>query len=356
MRQSGVTYRHFTNEEIEKANNVDIVRVAEDYGYQIEKSGQKALHLKNSGGLYLFPDGNKFYHHTADDAYKKGGTINFVMHMEHLAFGEAVAKLLGVEYEIYQTDSKPYVPKLREPMVLPEKAANFKRAYWYLASVRGIDTEIISIFMNEKKVFQEAKYGNVAFVGYDRDGAAKYCSMRATYTNSSFKRDADNSDKSYPFFYEGQSDLVIVNESPIDLMSHATLTKIAGSDWRQDHRVSVGCLSLGALDRYLEWHPEIKRLVFAFDNDYLARNQQRQLCNWGQIAVDKAIDKYSHLGFQCAAHVPHLKDFNQDLIEIRKGRTPAELDTRREREMRENFEKYAERESDVEENEDDLEL
>lgn len=353
MRQSGVIHRHFTDEEIEKANGVDIIRMAESYGCQIERSGHKALHIKNSGGLYLFPDGNKFYHHTADDEYKKGGTVNFVMHMEHISFGAAVAKLLGVEYETYQTDSNPYVPKPREPMVLPEKADNFKRAYWYLVSVRGIDPEIVSYLMNEKKVFQEAKHGNAAFAGYDSDGTPKYCSMRATYADSKFKRDADNSDKSYPFFYAGKSDLAIVNEAPIDLMSHAALAKMAGMDWRQDHRVSLGCLSTAALDRYLEWHPEIKKLVFAFDNDYMSRNQQGQLSNWGQQAVDKAISKYTALGYQCAAHTPHLNDFNQDLVEIRKGRTPAELDAQRESEMRADFESHAEPEPD---DEDDLEL
>ena len=35
--------------------------------------------------------------------------------------------------------------------------------------------------------------------------------------------DATGSDKSYPFFHEGTSDLLIVTEAPIDLMSHASI-------------------------------------------------------------------------------------------------------------------------------------
>lgn len=356
MRQGGATHRHFTEEEIRKANSVDLLMLAKQYGYETEKGGKNAIHLKKSGGLYIFPNENCFYHHTSDEKHKEGGAIRFVMHQENLSFGEAVAKLLNEEYVIHQAEQRPYIPQLRQPMLLPDKADNFKRAYWYLVSVRGIDPKIVSALMNEKKVFQEAKFGNAVFVGYDRDGTAKYCSMRSTYSNNKFKRDADNSDKSYPFFVEGKSDLVIVTEAPIDLMSHATLATMFGNtDWRQDHRISVGCLSMAALDRYLEWHPEIKKLVFALDNDYLARNQKGELANWGQLAADKAIKSYTERGYQCALHKPHLNDFNTDLTEIRKGKTFADLDRQREAELKADFEQHAVQGTDTE-TEDDLEI
>lgn len=354
MRQSGVTYRHFTDEEIKKANSVDLLMLAKQYGYETEKGGKNAIHLKKSGGLYIFPNENCFYHHTSDERHKEGGAIRFVMHQENLSFGEAVAKLLNEDYIIHQAEQKPYTPEPRQAMLLPDKADNFKRAYWYLVSVRGVEPQIVSALMNEKKIYQESKFGNVVFVGYDRDGTAKYCSMRSTYPNNKFKRDADNSDKSYPFFVEGKSDLAIITEAPIDLMSHATLTKMFGNtDWRQDHRLSVGCLSMAALDRYLEWHPEIKKLVFALDNDYLARNQKGELANWGQLAAERAIKAYSEKGYKCALHTPRLNDFNTDLTEIRKGKTPTDLDRQREIEMTMDFEKYGLQGGDEKE---DLEL
>ena len=354
MRQSGVTYRHFTDEEIKKANSVDLLMLAKQYGYETEKGGKNAIHLKKSGGLYIFPNENCFYHHTSDERHKEGGAISFVMHQEGMPFGEAVGKLLNEDYVIYQAEQKPYTPEPRLPMLLPDKADNFKRAYWYLVSVRGVEPQIVSALMNEKKIYQESKFGNVVFVGYDRDGTARYCSMRSTYPNSKYKRDADNSDKSYPFFVEGKSDLAIITEAPIDLMSHATLTKMFGNtDWRQDHRLSVGCLSMAALDRYLEWHPEIKKLVFALDNDYLARNQKGELANWGQLAAERAIKAYSEKGYKCALHTPRLNDFNTDLTEIRKDKTPTDLDRQREIEMTMDFEKYGLQGGDEKE---DLEL
>ena len=354
MRQSGVTYRHFTDEEIKKANSVDLLMLAKQYGYETEKGGKNAIHLKKSGGLYIFPNENCFYHHTSDERHKEGGAISFVMHQEGMPFGEAVGKLLNEDYVIYQAEQKAYAPEPHRIVTLPDKAHNFKRVYWYLVSVRGVDSQIVSAFMNEKKVYQEAEFSNAVFVGYDRDGTARYCSMRSTYPNSKFKRDADNSDKSYPLFVEGKSDLAIITEAPIDLMSHATLTKMFGNtDWRQDHRLSVGCLSMAALDRYLEWHPEIKNLVFALDNDYLARNQKGELANWGQLAAERAIKAYSEKGYKCALHTPHLNDFNTDLTEIRKGKTPTDLDRQRENEITMDFEKYVLQGGDEKE---DLEL
>ena len=354
MRQSAANYRRFTEEEIKMANGVDLLMLAKKYGYETEKRGKNAVHLKNSGGLYIFPNENCFYHHTSDEKHKEGGAISFVMHQEGMPFGEAVGKLLNEDYVVYQAEQKAYAPEPHRLVTLPDKAQNFKRVYWYLVSVRCIDSEIVSALMNEKKVYQEAEFGNAVFVGYDRDGTARYCSMRSTYPNSKFKRDADNSDKSYPFFVEGKSDLAIITEAPIDLMSHATLTKMFGNtDWRQDHRLSVGCLSMAALDRYLEWHPEIKKLVFALDNDYLARNQNGELANWGQLAADRAIKAYSEKGYKCALHTPRLNDFNTDLTEIRKGKTPTDLDRQRENEITMDFEKYGLQGGDEKE---DLEL
>jgi hypothetical protein len=353
MRRNDVTYRHFSDEEIEKANSVDILALAKSYGYEPEKSGKKALHLKKSGGLYIFPESNKYYHHTGSDADKKGGAVDFVMREDKLSFGEAVAKLLGEDYVVLRTEHRPTASKPKEPLVLPEKAANFKRAYWYLVSVRGIEPEIVSHFMNQKMIYQEVKHGNTVFVGYDGEGTAKYCSMRASRPDSEFKIDVENSDKSYPFCHEGQSDLVIVNESPIDMMSHATLTKLCGGDWKQDHRISLGCLSTAALDRYLEAHSGIKKIVIAYDNDYLSRDKDGHFANWGQLAADKCVRKYSKRGFDCAIHTPYLKDFNLQLTETRKGCTKEDMDRQRMNELEAEFDKDS---KDEPETEEDLEV
>ena len=66
---------------------------------------------------------------------------------------------------------------------------------------------------------------------------------------------------------EGKSNRVYEFEAPIDAMSHATLYKLRGYDWRKDYRISEGCLSDRALKRFLEEHPKVNEIVFCYDND-----------------------------------------------------------------------------------------
>ena len=303
MSRSAAAYQKFTEDEIRKANSVDILSLARGYGYEPEKAGRKAVHMKHSGGLYIFPENNRFFQWTGPDDGVKGGAIDFVMREENLSFPEAVGKLIGKEFSPSVKQVVPYEKKEREPLVLPEKADNMKRAYWYLVSVRGISPKIVSHFMNRKMIYQEKKYGNCVFVGYDAEGTARYCSMRAARDNSSFKMDATGSDKSYPFFHEGKTDLLIVTEAPIDLMSYLTL-----------HRNTPNALALcglydGALQAYLADHPQIKRIELCLDADGPGREAARQFQN-----------KYTAMGYAVTVEEPRSgKDWNEYL---QKRKTP----------------------------------
>ena len=303
MRRSAAAYQKFTEDEIRQANSVDILSLARGYGYEPEKAGRKAVHMKHSGGLYIFPENNRFFQWTGPDDGVKGGAIDFVMREENLSFPEAVGKLIGKEFSPSVKQVVPYEKKEREPLVLPEKADNMKRAYWYLVSVRGISPKIVSHFMNRKMIYQEKKYGNCVFVGYDAEGTARYCSMRAARDNSSFKMDATGSDKSYPFFHEGKTDLLIVTEAPIDLMSYLTL-----------HRNTPNALALcglydGALQAYLADHPQIKRIELCLDADGPGREAARQFQ-----------DKYAAMGYAVTVEEPCSgKDWNEYL---QKRKTP----------------------------------
>ena len=50
MSRSAAAYQKFTEDEIRKANSVDILSLARGYGYEPEKAGRKAVHMKHSGG------------------------------------------------------------------------------------------------------------------------------------------------------------------------------------------------------------------------------------------------------------------------------------------------------------------
>jgi hypothetical protein len=116
---------------------------------------------------------------------------------------------------------------------------------------------------------------------------------------------------------EGTSNRLFVLESPIDVMSHASLTKMLNVDSMQDHRISLGSLSDKALEWYLKQHPEIKQIVFALDNDIDGKGSDGTHRNHGQEAANKFAAKYAELGYDTAIQTPTGKDFNEDLISFR---------------------------------------
>lgn len=318
---------YLTKDEITHANNINLIEFAKLHGYILENGGRRALHAKQSGGLYFFRDSNKFYHFSTDTS---GGPIDFVMQFMRMDFKEAVAYLL--ETDLPQHHTAPSLPKTPGKLQLPDKAPNYKRVAWYLIHVRGIDPEIVSCLMHEKKLYQQDKTGNCVFVAYDKNGVAKYCSLRGTRPERPFKQDREHSDKSYPFHIVGISHKVYVCESPIDAMSHATLTKWNGLNWKADHRLSLGCLSDHALERFLQ-HSPVHEIVFCLDNDTNATFRDGSPApNWGQEAAFKFVQKYTDLGYLTSIEKPLRKDFNEDLIAIRQAKYEAELVIEEERE------------------------
>jgi hypothetical protein len=353
----------FTDEQIEQANGVNLLELACQYGYELEDTERKAFHAKHSGGLYFYKNSNTFKHFgmggTRSQEGKdvsKGGAINFIILHENMSFVDAVKRLLGPSYEPIREDApRRYVPPPeKKDLILPKKAQNYKRAYWYLVQCRGIDPSIVSALMNEKKLYQGSyfnketeKFESVcAFIGYDEEGKARYCAMRGADPDSEIKHDKSGSDKSIPFHMAGRSNKVYVLEAPIDAASHAALAMLHGIDWRQDHRITTGCLSDKALQWFLKQHPEITDICWGYDNDtdgrkpvpitqaeydaavadgddsvFIVEATGRPMkhipYNWGQMAALEYARKYKALGYRVSIHTPEVKDFNQDLIAFR---------------------------------------
>jgi len=68
----------------------------------------------------------------------------------------------------------------------------------------------------------------------------------------------------------------------------------------------------------LKQHPEIKQIVFALDNDIDGKAPDGSHRNHGQEAANKFAAKYAELGYDTAIQTPTAKDFNEDLLEIRR--------------------------------------
>lgn len=312
----------FTEEQMKQVFDTNMIDFAVQHGFQIEKGDRHSVHVKNSGGLYLFNHGRGYYCYTTE---RKGNIIDFVKDYFGQDFKGAIELILGCRaYELTEHYIPPSEKKPKSDLVLPPKDKDFNRTIAYLAKTRGIDTEIIYAMIKEGKVYgaRTEKNGysfhNCAFVGYDETGKPQYCALRAPSADSSFRQDVENSDKTYGFCMEGTSNRVYEFEAPIDAMSHATLCKLHGIDWQEDHRVAEGCLSDKALRRYLSNHPEITEIVFCYDNDMDGKLPDGTPHNHGQVRAELSAKIFTDMGYTTFIQTPQCKDFNQDLINFRQ--------------------------------------
>jgi hypothetical protein len=104
-------------------------------------------------------------------------------------------------------------------------------------------------------------------------------------------------------------------------MSYASLCKARSIDCMKDHRISLSCLSDRALEWYLKQHPEIRQIIFALDNDTDGKGPDGSPHNHGQEAAKKFCAKYAERGYDTAIQTPAAKDFNEDLMSIRRTQT-----------------------------------
>lgn len=169
---------------------------------------------------------------------------------------------------------------------------------------------------------------NRVFCGYDENGQIKYAAMRSVNQGSMFRQDAVGSDKQYGFSMEGTSNEIYVFEAPIDAMSHATLFKLEGLDWKQDSRISMGGLSDLSLEHYLKIYPNIKKIHFCLDNDEAGKNRIYGVYDEkrGKFTIESYKQKYENKGYEVYVDLPVTKDYNNDLQMYLGGQTVNEYD------------------------------
>lgn len=310
----------FTEEQMQQIYNTNIIDFAVSNGFEIEKSDKATVHVKNNGGLYLFKHGRGYYSFTEE---KGGNIVEFAMHYLGLEKLDAMERILGSRaYEQTVHIVAPQEKAERGKMQLPPRDTDDRRVFAYLTKTRKIAPEIVQAMMKQGRVYQSRQEvngrvrRNCAFVGYDSKGTPRYCALRSPSADSSFRQDMENSDKTYGFLMEGRSRRVYEFEAPIDAMSHATLCKLHGIDWRKDYRISEGCLSDKALKQFLSDHPQIKEIVFCYDNDVDGKLADGTPHNHGQVRAAQAKEYFDSLGYTTYIQTPAQKDFNKMLTSL----------------------------------------
>ena len=297
--------RRFTDTEMRIAKETDLPELLTHLGYQVRRIGR--YHTTAEMDSLRIKDRRKWFRYSQNTG---GDAITFLQQFCGKSFSEAVEYLLTFHGRARDSPTKaaPFVKRdeVQKHFTLPHRNTDEKRVFAYLRK-RGIAAQVIWQFLNAGLLYEDAVHHNCVFVGRNESGQAKYAGLRGTYDldGPGFKGDAPGSDKKTGFSlpHDPRSDLVLVFEAPIDLMSYLTL-----------HRNTPNALALcglydGALQTYLQAHPEIRRIALCLDAD-----------EPGQKAVRQFQNKYTAMGYVVTVEEPRSgKDWNEYL---QKRKTP----------------------------------
>ena len=297
----------FTREELMLAKSVDLKAVASSMGYTVKRIGSLYT-IKEMDSIRIYPD-NHWYRWSgkSNTGITGGSQIDFMMEFAGMDIGEAVSYLL--DFSGYAKSSmkieKPVTyqeKKEKKPFQLPSSMSNNLRITKYLTKERGLSEDTVKWFIDKKLIYESEPYHNVVFIGYDKDGIARFASMRGIYDHDgkAFKCDVAGNDKRFAFHVEAEhSDMVLVFEAAIDLMSYFEM-----HDRPKVHMIALGMTADNPLKQYLNDHSEIRSIGFRLDNDEPGRNASFSLA-----------EKYMRLGYRTDITFPTdgCKDYN-DLI------------------------------------------
>ena len=246
----------YTEEQIARANQTDLVSFLNARGEQLVKSGREYRWKKHDS---VTVSGNRWYRHSQN---KGGYPVDFVMEFYHATFPEAVKMLIDEEGEGRQKSCLAPSPDFR----LSEKSETNETVIKYLTEIRRLEKDLVEEWIAGGNIYEEKKHHNVVFVGRDADGIPRYAHCGGT-GGIKYRGDVAGSDKSYGFCHRGEDNQLFVFEAAIDLLSFIQLFP---KDWKKRSYLSLGGVSSVALMTFLSERPQITSVFLCLDNEKLA--------------------------------------------------------------------------------------
>ena len=291
----------YTEEQIARANQTDLVSFLNEQGEQLVKSGREYRWKKHDS---VTISGNRWYRHSQS---KGGYPVDFVMEFYYAAFPEAVKMLIGEDGEGRQKSC----PAPSKDFRLPEKNEDNEMIVKYLTESRELEKNLVMEWIARGDIYEEKKHHNVIFVGRDADGIPRYAHCRGT-GEIKYRGDVVGSDKSYGFSYRGTDNQLFVFEAAIDLLSFIQLFP---KDWKKRSYLSLGGVSSLALMTFLSERPQITSVFLCLDNDQA-----------GNEACEKLAGEISE-GYSVIRLKPSRKDWNEILCDKNADRKKAIAET-----------------------------
>ena len=269
-----------TPEQIEKAKQMDLLTYLQSYEPgNLKKISHDTWCTKEHDSLKI---SNGKWHWFSRHIGGKTA-LDYLIKVKGISFVKAVEIITGyaaVLPPVYTGIEKPIEPKKLE---LPEYNTDICEVRRYLKG-RGISDTVIDYCHENNMLYEDAKYHNCVFLGYDGN-TPKYGAVRSTV--SDFKRDLTGSDKRFSFFIPAESETGTVHlfESAIDLLSYASLEIKVKRNWRRDDLLSLAGVYKTdnkqdiplALRTYLERHTGTKAVYLHLDNDEIGRTATKQI-------------------------------------------------------------------------------
>ena len=277
----GVSFLYYTQEQIDRANQANLVLFLQSQGEPLERAGQEYRWKRHDS---LTVRGNKWYRHSQS---KGGGPVDFVMEFFGKSFTEAVELLTG---------EKGAAPQDSPQFRLPPRSPDNRTARNYLTAARRIDEDVTGFFFASGDIYEDAAHHNAVFVGRDEDGIPRYAHSKGTAGN--FRLDVKGSDKAFNFCYRGEGERLFVFEAPVDLLSFLCLFK---KEWQKQSYLSLGGVGEKALLRFLSDRPNIKTVFLCLDSDEA-----------GNDACSRLV-KLMPEGYTVHRLIPLFKDWNEVL-------------------------------------------
>ena len=289
---SKLNYVSFSKEEIDRAKRTDLASLLTSMGETVKRSGSE--HEWSDNGRKVTIRGCVWFHQydmTGGDA------IDFAQRFFGKTFPEAVVFLNGGS-SAQLLRSSP-AEKEKKPFALPPKNDNMRRVFGYLCGGRGIDRDVLHMFVRRNMVYESADYHNAVFVGYDKGGIARHAHKRGSCSQSSFKGNVDSSNPAFSFHWNGTSGSLYLFEAPIDMLSFISMHR---NNWQQHSYAAACSVSDTVLFQCMKDIGNIDKVFLCMDND-----------SAGQEADRRIADKLREQGIEYEILVPQMKDWNEDL-------------------------------------------
>ena len=249
--------------QIAQAKQIDLLTYLRRYEPNaIVKSGSD-YRLKEHDSLVISDNGKW---HWCSRGFGGKTALDFLIHVRGYAFLDAVHHLLEGR-AVSGLPSQPVPPKVKKPFALPPANRCGFHSLAYLQS-RGLDSDIIMRCINEGRLYESRYYANCVFVGFDPENIPRFAWVRGS--TSGFRQDIEGSDKRYSFALPSPnpaSRSLAVGESPIDVLSIATILKLGTGEWESMSYLSLGGTSPLALLQHLKDSPGIEQVSLCLDND-----------------------------------------------------------------------------------------